>query len=191
MPVTTDFPKLLLTDKAGASERLRVDPGQTGFFAGRMFRTYYEFVMPVAGPERSARFTSPIDFILWSQSLTVTQGAVRYEVFLNPATSPGPWAPASIIGVNRMAERPQPYYTPQVTIDTSSTAGAFTGGTPVDLLLLRAAGQNGQASNVGLGQTERGLPAGTYYVRISTLTGGLTVNDAAQGIVALEWEERV
>lgn len=191
MPVTTDFPKLLLTDKAGPSERLRVDPGQTGFFAGRFFRTYYEFLIPVAGPPVSARFTSPIDFILWSQTLTLTQGAVRYEVFLNPATSPGPWTTNPVIGVNRMAERPQPYYTSQITIDTSTTAGAFTGGTPVDLLLLRAAGQNGSASNVGLEGTERGLPAGTYYVRISTLTGGLTVTDPAQGTVALEWEERV
>lgn len=191
MPVTTDFPKQLLTDKAGTSERLRVDPGQTGFFAGRFFRAYYEFVMPVAGPERSFRFTSPIDFILWSQVLMVTQGAVRFEAFANPATTPGPWASVPVIGVNRMAERPQPYYTSQITVDSSATAGAFTGGTPLDLLLLRAAGQNGQASNVGTNQSERGLPAGVYYLRLSTLTGGLTVTDAAQGTVALEWEERV
>ena len=185
------IPKRLLTDREGPSERLRVDPGQTGFFAGRFFRAYNEFLIPVAGPERSYRFTSPVDFILWSQVLTVTQGAVRFEVFAAPATTPGPWTTVPIIGVNRMAERPQPPYVGLITVDVSSTAGAFTGGTPVDLLMLRAAGQNGQASNVGTTQGERGLPAGVYYLRISTLTGGLTVNDTAQGIVALEWEERV
>lgn len=191
MPVTTDVPKLLLTDRGGPSERLRVDPGQTGFFAGRFFRSYAEFVMPTAGPERSYRFTSPIDFILWSQVVTLTQGAVRYEVFINPATAPGPWAPLPVIGVNRMSERPQPPYTSVITIDSSATAGAFTGGTPLDLLMIRTASQNGQSSNVGVNQSERGLPAGVFYLRVNTLAGGLTVNDAAQGIVALEWEERV
>lgn len=185
------IPPRLLTDRQGPSQRLRVDPGQTGFFAGRFFRTYTEFVMPTAGPERSWRFTSPIDFILWSQVVTITQGAIRYEVFLNPATAPGPWATNPVVGVNRMAERPQPYYTPLITMDTSSTAGAFTGGTPVDLLMLRTASQNGQASNIGTNQSERGLPAGVYYLRATTLTGGITVNDAAQGTLALEWEERV
>ena len=62
----------LLTDRAGASQRLRVDPGQTGFFAGRMFRSYTEQVLPAAGSPVSFRFTSPVDFILWSQVLTLT-----------------------------------------------------------------------------------------------------------------------
>lgn len=188
---TATPPSDLLSDGGfGASRRVRVDPGQTGFFAGRFFRSYLEFVMPTAGPERSFRFTSPIDFILWIQDLVITQGAIRYEVFVTPTTQPGPWTPLPIIGVNRMASRPAPFYTPQVTIDVSSTAGAFTGGTPLDLLMIRTASTNGQSSNVGLDNTERGLPAGVYYGRISTLTGGLTVNDAAQGKIALQWEER-
>jgi len=188
---TSVIPRLL-TDREGKSARLRVDPGQTGFFAGRFFRTYVEFLIPVAGPPVSARITSPVDFILWSQSLTLTQGAIRAEIFLTPATSPGPWTPGPVIGVNRMSERPMPLYSSLITVDTSSTAGAFTGGTAVDLLMVRTASTNGQSSNVGVGQqTERGLPAGTYYVRLSTLSGGLTVNDAAQGIYAIEWEERI
>lgn len=191
MAAISDMPVRLLTDKAGPSQRLRVDPGQTGFFAGRMFRAYKEFVMPTAGPVRSFRFISPVDFILWTQNLVITQGAVRYEVFLLPDTQPGPWVPLPIFGVNRMAERPTPFYTPLVTIEESSTAGAFTNGTPVDLMMIRTASTNGQSSNVGNENTERGLPAGSYFVRISTLSGGLTVNDAAQGVIALEWEERV
>lgn len=188
MAAISDMPKPLLTDKAGPSQRLRVDPGQTGFFAGRMFRTYLELLIPVAGPAVCARFTSPIDFILWSQVLTLSQGALRCEVFAGAVTPSGVWTPGPVIGVNRMVERPQPYYAPQVTVESG---GQFTGGTPVDLLMLRTASQNGQSSNVGEGQTERGLPPGTYYVRFSTLTGGLAVNDAAQGTYAVEWEERV
>lgn len=189
--VSMGLPKKFFTDKDGVSSRVRVDPGQTGFFAGRFFRSYREFIIPTIGPEVSLRFTSPVDFILWSQVLVLTQGAIRAEIFVNPATQPGPWTPGPVIGVNRMNERPTPFYTPLVTVDASTTANAFTGGTPVDLLLCRTAAQNGQSSNVGVNQGERGLPPGAYYLRLSTLTGGLAVNDAAQGTFAVEWEERV
>jgi len=187
MPLV-DFPKIIVTDKAGPSQRIRVDDGSTGFFAGRVFRSYLESVIPTAGPAVSARFTSPVDFILLSQTLTLTQGAVRAEIFTG-ATPSGSWTSLPVIGVNRMSERPQPFYTPQVTVDTG---GSFTGGTAVDLILVRTSAQNAQASNVsGILPDGRGLPAGTYYIRFSTLTGGLTVNDAAQLVYAIEWEERV
>ncbi|WP_066735657.1 hypothetical protein [Cupriavidus sp. D384] len=180
----------LLTDRSGPSTRVRVDPGQTGFFAGRFFRSYLEAVVPVAGPAVSARLTSPVDFILWSQVLTLTQGALRCEVFTG-ATPSGSWSALPVIGVNRMSERPLyngAVYSPVVTVETG---GSFTGGTPVDLMMVRTASQNGQSSNVGTNQSERGLPAGIYYIRFSTITGGLTVNDAAQMVYAIEWEERV
>lgn len=193
MTAVSDMPKILLTDDAGPSQRLRVDPGQTGFFAGRMFRSYKEVAVPVAGPEMSFRFTSPVDFILWSQKLDLTQGAIRAEVFANPATSPGPWTAGPVIGVNRMNERPQPYYASVVTVEFSSTAGAFTGGTALDLMLVRSGTNQGNSSsqNTGGEQSERGLPPGVFYIRLSTLTGGVPVVDAAQGLYTLTWEERV
>ena len=189
MPVTTDTPRILLTDRAGPSQRIRVDPGQTGFFAGRMFRTYTEQVIPVAGPPVQFRFVSPIDFILWSQILTLLQGAVRLQIFTG-ATPSGVWTELPIIGVNRMAERPQPYYTPLCTV---ATGGDFTGGTEVDRMLVRASSNLGNqgSQNVGGETTERGLPAGTYYGRIATLTGGIAPVDAAQLQYSLFWEERV
>ena len=189
MAITTDVPRVLLTDKAGPSQRLRVDPGQTGFFAGRMFRTYTEQVIPVAGPAVQFRFVAPIDFILWSQILTLLQGAIRLQVFTG-ATPSGVWTELPIIGVNRMAERPQPYYTSQCTV---ATGGDFTGGTEVDRVLVRASSNLGNqgSQNVGGETTERGLPAGTYYGRLSTLTGGVAVVDAAQLTYSLFWEERV
>lgn len=186
---TATPPKDLMTDGGyGASRRIRVDPGQTGFFAGRFFRSYTEQVIPVAGPSVQFRFTSPIDFILWSQRLDLTQGALRLEVFTG-ATPSGVWTPLPVIGVNRMAERPQPYYAPQVTVDTG---GNFTGGTPVDLMLIRSGTNQGSNSsqNTGGETSERGLPAGTYYGRFSTLTGGVAPTDAAQMVYSLQWEER-
>lgn len=186
--VTDSLPSRLITDRGGPSQRLRVDDGSTGFFAGRVFRSYIERIIPTAGPTVQARFTAPIDFILLSQTITLTQGALRMEVFTG-ATSTGSWTSVPVIGVNRMNERPTPFYTPQCTADVG---GDFTGGTAVDLILLRTAQQNASAQNVaGVIPDGRGLPPGTYHIRFSTLSGGLTVNDAAQMVYSLVWEERV
>jgi len=180
----------LMTDHGtGPSRRIRVDPGQTGFFAGRMFRSYIELVVPVAGPSVQFRFTSPIDFILWAQRLELTQGAIRFEIFTG-ATSAGSWTALPVIGVNRMGERPTPFYASQVTLETG---GNFTGGTPVDLMLIRSGTNQGNSSsqNAGGETTERGLGAGVYHGRFSTLTGGIASIDAAQLVYSLYWEERV
>lgn len=181
------FEARLLTDENGPSARLRVDPGQTGFFAGRVFRSYISAVMNKDGSAPLyARFTSPIDFILWSQELTCTQGAVQFQAFLAPTFS-GSWTQRPIIGVNRMVSRPQPYYVSPITLETG---GIFTGGTEVDLMQVRTAATNGQASNTGGSKSERGLPAGTYGLKFSILAGGLPVNDDAQFIYDLGWEDR-
>lgn len=180
-------PSDLLTDSGfGPSRRLRVDPGQTGFFAGRMFRSYIEASIPVSGPAVQFRFTSPVDFILWSQKLELTQGALALRVFTGAVES-GTWVDRPSIGVNRMAERPSPSY---VGLARLATGGNFTGGTEVDLLKVRASAANNTASNVGGESSERGLPAGVYHGRIETLTGGVAVNDSAQAIYSLLWEER-
>lgn len=184
------IPVAFFTDRGGPSTRLRVDPGQTGFFAGRMFRSFVSASIPVAGPAVSFRFVSPVNFILWSQELTLTQGALQFEVFTG-ATDGGSWTTElPIIGVNRMSERPTPFYNPLVTIQTG---GSFTGGTRVDLMIVNAGANVGNQSsqNAGGQTTERGLPAGTYFGRFSTLTGGIAPVDAALFLFALAWEERV
>lgn len=188
--VTDSLPLRLLTDRGGVSQRLRVDPGQTGFFAGRMFRSFVSQTLPVAGPSVSFRFVAPVDFILWSQDLTLTQGALQLEIFTG-VTDGGGWVTElPIIGVNRMSERPQPFYNPQVTIQTG---GSFTGGTRVDLIIVNSGSNQGNQSsqNAGGQTTERGLPAGSYFGRFSTLVGGIVPLDAALFLYALAWEERV
>lgn len=177
----------LLTDGGrGESRRLRVDPGQTGFFTGRMFRNYLELAIPVAGPAVQFRFTSTVDFILWSQVLDLTQGALELRVWTG-ATGSGVWVDKTPIGVNRMLARPQPYYNATCRL---AIGGNFTGGTEVDLMKLRSSAANNTANNVDQQKSERGLPPGVYFGRLTTLTGGVTVNDAAQGTYELLWEER-
>lgn len=188
MTISTLGPSGWMSDPNQAS-RLRVDEGQIGFWQGWQFRSYLELNIPVAGPSVSARFVALTDFILWEQSLNLTQGALRMEIFVGEVTPAGVWTAVPTFGVNRMTSKgaPQPLYESSVVIETG---GTFTGGTPVDLVLLRAATQNGGAQNVGMSAGERGLPAGSYYVRLSTITGGLVVNDPAQGIYTVQWEER-
>lgn len=178
-------PKILLTDRDGPSQRLRVDPGQTGFFAGRMFRAYYEFSIPNVGPPVYFKFSSPVDFILWSQHLEIDTGGVKLQAFTG-ATPSGTFTALPAIGVNRMVERPQPYYT---SVAGLSIGGTFTDGTEVDLLRVRAASQLVSATNVDGGQdSERGLPAGDYWIKITPLVG---INDTSNGIYRIIWEERV
>lgn len=185
-PTATPPSDLLSDGGFGASRRIRVDPGQTGFFAGKFYRSYIEALIPVAGPSVQFQFTSPIDFILWSQVLVLTQGAIDFRVYTG-ATPSGSWTARPIIGVNRMAQRPQPYYAAQVTLETG---GNFSGGTEVDLIKVRASAANNSAQNVGSDVSERGLPAGVYHGRFTTLTGGVVVNDPAQLVYSLLWEER-
>jgi hypothetical protein len=191
--VSGDRLKVALDDRlvtgggtSGISPRFRVDSGQTGFFAGRMFRSFVEGVIPVAGPAVQFRFTAIKDFILWQQDLDLTQGALQLDVYTG-ATPSGVWTQVPVIGLNRMSERPAPFYVPTCTIETG---GNFTGGTKVDIMRLRASSANNSANNVGGDFSERGLPLGVYYGRLATLTGGVPVNDAAQYIYQLMWEER-
>lgn len=188
--VSIGLPGDIYTNNQGIKERLRVDPGQTGFFLGRMFRSFTEQVIPVAGPSVQFRFTAPVNFILWSQTLTLTQGAIRFEVFTAPATVTGTWTALPVLGVNRMTEIPQPPYVPVCTIETG---GDFTGGTRLDEMIIKCGNNQGNqsSSNTGGEVTERGLPAGSvFYGRFSTLTGGVAPLDAAQLLYTLTWEER-
>lgn len=181
----------LLTDGGdGPNRRIRVDDGEADFFAGRKFRTYLSAVIPTAGPSVQARFTCAVNFILTLQDLGLTQGALRFQAFrgdLTPIIPSGSWTARPITGVNRMSEIPQPPYVSQASFEYG---GNFTGGDEVDLIEVRTSAQNASAQNVEGKTTERALPAGTYYFRFSTLTGGLVVNDAAQMKYAIEWMER-
>lgn len=166
-------------------DRVRMDPGQTGFFEGRMFRTYDKFTVPIAGT-RTYRFTSPVNFIVWLQRLTLRSGGLSLAVFDATAVDGGGWSPMPVIGVNRMSERRSPFYTPVITVDQG---GTFTGGVELDYFeLLSTATASTQAINVSAEATgERGLPATTFFMRALPLSG---VNSDSIGVHSLVWEER-
>lgn len=168
------------------TSRLRVDDDEIGFFQGWQFRAYYELSIAV-GAERSFRFTSPVDFILRSQRMDLDSGGLRTAIFVGTVTPAGVWTAVPSFGRNRMSNkfRPEPFYVPQVIIETG---GTFTGGTEAEVIRVRSASQSVSAATVGVAaDDERGLPAGTYYIRMQPLAG---VNDTSAGIYTLAWEER-
>lgn len=163
--------------------RLRVDAAQTGFFEGREFRSYYEISL-AAGTSVYLRFTANCEFILFEQTLTMTEGRVKVTVSTagTPAGTYNTELP--IIGKNRMLERLQPYYEAQNTI---ATGGTHSGGTVLEVFYVYASTATAQQSTVGGGVSdERGIPEGTYYIKLENMGAG-----AATGIYNLWWEERV
>jgi len=176
----------LLTDGGfGVNRRIRVDSGQTGFFAGRMFRTFHEFSIPAAG-SLNPLFQMPINFILWSQQIEIDAGGIKVENIINP-TIAGVFTELPVIGRNRMTEAPQPLYASQMQC---GQGGTLTGGTVVDSLRLRTTTNQGSShsSNIVNGQDdERGVPSGAYGIRLTALSG---ISEATLGTIHVMWEER-
>lgn len=183
------LPADLYTSEEQGFRRIRVDTAQTSFFEGREFRSFFEFNIP-AGNVRIFKFTSAVDFILFEQSLVVDSGDVRFQAILNPTEVATFNTAVPTFGKNRMDSRPQPYYTSQVTINTTATTVALnsgvTGGTVAETIRVVASNATAQQQTVSAGaQSERGLPAGTYYLRLHNFGNG-----AATGVYNLFWEER-
>lgn len=174
-------------DKLITSEtkpRLRVDVAETSFFEGREFRTFLELNI-AAGATQVVRFTATKDFILHEQTLSIESGSLRMAAIAGNGTPGGTFNVAlPIIGKNRMTERPLPYYEATTTI---ATGGTHTGGTEVEVVRLSTSNATAQQSSVGATvASERGLPAGTYYIRLANVGSGAVV-----GVYSLFWEERV
>jgi hypothetical protein len=110
------------SDLGSGFDRVRVDPGQTGFFEGREFRSYFEFSTEAGtalavGATRDFKFISPVDFILQSQVIELDAGGVRIQAFIN-ATDGGGWSTVQIVAKNRSPTRrvfPSGYYVGQAT----------------------------------------------------------------------------
>lgn len=184
----TDFgPDDLLTSNKETFRRVRVDVAQTGFFEGREFRSFLEFSI-ASGQSLWIKVSAPVAFILFEQSLTVDAGGIRFSAFAG-ATGSGTYStPLPVIGKNRLPNRRiyetvSGYYEPQITLETG---GAATGGQLVETFRVVASGATAQQSTVGgIVATERGLPAGDYYLKLENIS-----NSTATGVYSLFWEER-
>lgn len=176
----------LLTDGGnGPARRLRVDSGQTGFFARRQWRLSHEFIDLDATPV-VLRVAMPVNFIIHLQSLSVDSGGVALRAYRTGQGTPaGTFStPVPMYSVNFMTE--QLAYAFQGAVDTG---GAFTPSAPaVETIRVRTSGATAQQTTVSAAQTgERGLSADTYYLVISKLAG---VSGGSSGVYSLIVEER-
>ncbi len=179
----------ILTVPDGRFGRIPTDVGSTGFFLGQEFRLFFEFNIPV-GESRWIRVISPIDFTLKLQSFSVDEGFLRFRSWRD-STDNGPWsAPASpdsgYFNRNPVAQAERGYVQ-QTTAELGGDLAAGTDGTVSEIVRVRSSGATAQQSTVGDTITsERGVPAGTYFLQLENLSG----NDAAQGVYVFNLEER-
>ena len=177
IPLITDW-----QNGAGPNQRLRVDVGQTGFFAGREARTFREIDL-ATGTTLVIKAVVPINIILFGLSLFLTNGSVKVETMVG-GTEGGTFSETlPIFPRNTMSERPSPFYTPVVTL---TAGGTHTGGTVLDVLLAQTTNVGSQSASVGVETgDERGVGAGTYYFRLTASGSGNSI-----GVFKARWEER-
>lgn len=174
----------LLTDGGdGPNRRVRVDVGQTGFFAGREFRTFRELNI-AASTTLVIKAVVPINVILFGLKASIESGQLRLATVAGGTPGGSFSETLPIFGRNNMSERPEPFYVPQVVL---TAGGTHTDGTEIDVLRLKANANTNQASTVGAeGGDERGVAAATYHFRLQNLSA----TDAVVGVFSARWEER-
>lgn len=178
-------PRDSFTDDQGPNQRLRVDPGQTGFFKRRMWRISFEFTALGATPI-VLKVVVPVNFIIHHQGLSVDEGGVVLKAYrAGQGTEGGAFTtPVTLHSINSMDEDPLYAF-----VSSINTGGTFTpSAEAVETTRVRAANATAQATTVS-GSTfgERGLGAGTFYLQMANLPG---VSGNSSGVYALIVEER-
>lgn len=178
----------------GGFNRLRVDTGEPGFWAGRQFAWQSEVVLS-AGEVIAFRFDLPLDVVLLDSQLTVDEGSMYYRVFrADQITETGTFATdatgkAHPLNVTSFS----PAYALQTTAftDGASASGGVTisgGATPYPVSRLRTSGATAQAFLVGAsGGLARGFPPTSAYVVVTQLPGA---TGGTKGTITLKFEER-
>jgi len=173
-------PLKLMTDDNGDYSRMRVDVGQTGFFAGREARTFYEFSI-ASGATQVIKVVAPTDTIVQQLSIDLYLSEIRLELLIG-GTEGGTFAtPLPIFKTNTMSTASN--YVPQVTMNRG---GTHTGGTVVDLIQTLTDTNPNKATPAGASEdSPQGFATGTFYIRLINTDGA-----TATGIFRARWEER-
>lgn len=174
-----------MTDDNGAS-RVRVDTGRSGFFAGHEFRISYPLSIPAATPV-VLKFVSPVDFILQLQSLSADSEGILFQAYRDTQGTEGGTFGTTVPSFRNNFMSDVPDYTQQVAITTGGSFAPDGGQMAVETIRLRVSNATAQESTVSADAAgERGLAAGTYYLKFSNLPASGT----ALGVYNLIWEER-
>lgn len=175
------FPPIkLMTDDNGNYSRIRVDVGQTGFFAGREARTFHEFSIE-SGATQVIKVVSPVNTIVQMFEVELSLAEIRLELRTG-GTEGGTFDTAlPIFKTNTMSTASS--YTPQITMNYG---GTHTGGTLVNVLTAYSGANANKA--IAASSTDAlpdGFAAGTFYIKLINTDGA-----TATGIFRARWEER-
>lgn len=177
-------PFKLMTDNGGKGNysRLLVEEANTGFFAGREFRTLYEIAVS-SGATQVIKVIAGVDTIVQVFGAEIQSARLRVELRVG-GTEGGTFNTAlPIFKTNTMSTASD--YATQITM---ATGGTHTGGTLVDLILLKSGDGSSESKNIVTTATEdlpQGFAAGTFYIKLIN-TDGATAN----GLFKARWEER-
>ena len=173
-------PTVLMTDGDGSYARLRVDVGQTGFFAGREFRVLREINI-LSGATEVLKIVSPINTILYAFGVDLTLSQLRVELVAGGTESGAFSSAITPLKTNQMTTASS--YASQVTF---ATGGSHTGGTVIDAFDIVSGSNVNKATVQQVDESQPlGFGAGTYYIRMHN-TDGATAN----GFLKLRYEER-
>lgn len=181
------FPEDIFTSDLAGVRRLQVDVGQTGFWAGREFRSFYEYAVTAVVPQVIIKVVVPpaLQGII-VQRLTVScyQGGTLTRAWRN-GTEAGVFTALPVIPNNGI---PDVHVPPgaQVTISTGGTLSGMTLKTDAVVALANSVGQS-NTTVLNAIEKERGLPPGTYYIELTRVVG---TNVDALGVINALWEER-
>lgn len=181
----------LMTDGGdGPNRRMRVDNGQTGFFARRMWAINYEFssTNPIAATPLAFRVIIPVNFIIHAHTLTIDQGGATLRTYAAAQGVEGGTFSTVHTPVSENSMTEQAAYAFQTQIASGGTFTPNGGQLPLTPLRVRTAGATAQQSSVG-GEavSEKGRAAGTYYAVIARMAG---VSGDCTGVYNLVIEER-
>lgn len=173
-------PTALLTDNAGPYARMRVDVGQTGFWAGREGRFVRELTI-LTGSTYVLKFVCPVNFIIYDTTLELTLSQVK-AYLKSGGVAGGTFSDAvQSFKTNLMSTASD--YALQAVV---TGGGTHTGGTTYDILEVVSGSNVNKAIVQSTGEdTPLGFPAGTYYIVLQN-TDGATAN----GTFKMRWEER-
>lgn len=177
-----DLPHDIYTSPAELYRRIKVDPGQTSFHAGREFRTFYEFSI-AAGASVYVQANVAADTILYDVSCVADAGSMRLSTYAG-STAVGTYnTPLPVLPKNTMTLRQSPTYVAQNTLLLGGTG--VSGGIVIDKVRVVAANATAQQSSVGSKQfDQRGVGVATYYWRLENFGSGV-----ATGIFSGWWAE--
>lgn len=178
--VVAEAPEDQYTDLNGDFRRLRVDPGNTAFYAGRQFDVIYDLSI-AQGATQVFKHVSAEDFILLSLEVRIIAGKLKMTLF-EDGSEGGTFNTSLAINATNKMSTAGPY----VSDTAVTTGGTHSGGTARDMVYADATVQGSQTAAVAANEDDAlGFPAGTYYVTIQNIgTGTVT------GVYHKRWDER-